>query len=237
MKERLGPVAGESQPFINPIAGKSCKTCVLTWKHNTKSLFRVHRFRSYSIGDSDMEGSADEQNCPIWKVAWIATYDPWEEKWLASYSSGITLGNDHAHYYVAVERGYCETDEEVYDEMTHIWKSTDDSCFVFIESMRKEDYSDRYPVGFALLRGFGQLGIENNNARPGPPETYFPESATLHRFGFRYPFQIKPRMWEAWDQVLREFNESKPKPSKHTERIVNCAVRLFEAPCSGKGMC
>ena len=183
-----------------------------------------------------MEGSAEERNCPIWKVAWIAINDPWEDKELEASSPKITLGNDHGHDYAAVRRGYRQTDNAAYDEMVHIWKSIDDSCFVSIESMRKEDFSEQ-PFVSGLLHGFEQLVIEPDNGRPGPPETNLPGSATLHRFEFRYLFRIKPGMWEAWDQVLREFNESKPKPSKHTERIVNCAVRLFEAPCSGKGMC
>ena len=237
LKKRLGPVAGESQPFIDPITGKNCKTCVLTWKFKYLSNNprpRVHRFRSYIIENADMEGSAGERNCPIWKVAWIAIHDIGMSK--GFFKSDHTLGNDHMHRYTAIERGYCRTDNEAYDEMVHIWESIDDSCFVSIEPMRKEEFSDRYPLGSALWQGWAQSMFEGGVGRPDLLEMSLPESATLHRFGFRVPFQIKPGMWEAWDQVLKEYNESKPKPPKHIERIVNCAVRLFGAPCSNTGV-
>ena len=200
VKERLGPVAGQSQLFVNPITGKSCKTCVLTWK-TTNNLIRVHRFRSYSIGNSEKEGSAEERNCPVWKVAYIAIHAPWEYSKLTSVPTHITLGNDYAHFYTAIARGYCRTEKEAYDEMVHIWKSTDDSCFVSIESMRNEEFPYRHRVDYALSRGFGRFGIEANDTKPGPLETCLLGSATLHRFGFRYPCKIKPEMWEAVGQV------------------------------------
>ena len=225
MKERLGPVAGESQPFKNPITGKHCKACVLTWKC-TNTLWRVHRFRSYSMGGSDIEGSADERDCPIWKVAWIAVHEPLEHA-----LQQVNLGNDHEHSYRAITRGHVNLDKEAYDEMVHIWKSVDDSCFVSIESMRKEDYSDKYPVVFAALRSFDQF------ITYASPETCLPKTVTLHGFEFKDPVQIKSDMWKAWNQVLKEFDESKPKPAKHTKRIVDCAVRLLGATCSNRGMC
>ena len=230
MKERLGPVAGESQPFRNPITGKNCKTCVLTWKY-TSTLLRVHRFRSYSMEDSDMEGSADERDCPIWKVAWIAVNDNSEPVDAANFLQQINIGNDHEHSYSTIRRGYVKLNNEAYDEMVHIWKSIDDSCFVSIESMRKEDHSDKYPVVFTALRRFTQLVIEAS------PEMCLPETATLHGFEFKDPVQIKSDRWEAWNQVLKAFDQSKPNPAKHTKRIVICAVRLFGAPCSNIGMC
>ena len=237
VKERLGPVAGQSQLFVNPITGKSCKTCVLTWK-TTNNLIRIHRFRSYSIGNSEKEGSAEERKCPVWKVACIAINTPWDYG-LPSFSNHahVTLGNDNGHFYTAIARGYCRTDKEAYDEMVHIWKSTDDSCFVSIESMRNEEIPDRHRVYNELLQGGKRFGIQTNDTRPGPFEAYLSGSATIHRFGFRYPFQIKPEMWEAWRQAKESSNESKYGPTEHANRFLDCAVRLSGAPCSEIGMC
>ena len=234
MVQRLGRAAGESQPFTNPITGKNCKTCVLTRKRNANNdRVCVHRFRSYAIWNSVMEGSPEERNCPIWKIAWIAISGCWEDA--GGHSPQTILGNDHGHIYAATKRGDCDTDREAYDEMAHIFNFVDDSCFVSIVSFRKQNILYRQPVGFGLLQTFEHFVIGPNGTRPGIPEMNLPESATVHRFQPPHPSEIKSGMLEAWDQVLKELNESITIPQKHIDRFVICAARLGRTPCSQIG--
>ena len=200
-------------------------------------MAQVHRIRSYSIGDSDVEVSANERTCPIWKVAWIAAYDPGEEQ-SSSYdvTNKIFIGDDYEHYYL-LKRGYCDIDREAYDEMLRIWESTHDPCFVSIESMRKKDFSDRFPIGSALLHAFGRMGMEAHHPRHGLAEMSLLGPTTLHKFGFEDTVSISSDHWDTWGLVWREITKSKSKSSKYQKRIVNCAVRLFRAQSSATGMC
>ena len=185
-----------------------------------------------------MEGNSEERNCPIWKVALITAYDTMDDEELIVDTSKFTLGNDHEHKYGSLFKGlHPRADNEAYDEMVQIWKSIGDSCFVSIDSMRKEDFTDRNPFGSTLWQGLAQSLYEPGDQRPDLLEMSLPESATLHRFGFRVRFQIKSGMWEAWLQVLEASRESQSKPPRHTERIENCALRLFGAPYSNIGVC
>ena len=238
MVQRLGRVAGESQRFTNPITGKNCKTCVLTRKRNANNdRVRVHRFRSYPIGNPDMQGSFEERNCLTWQLAWIAISERWGDEKIEGDSPEIILGNDHGYSYAAIRRGDCDIDREAYDEVVHTFKSLDDSCFVSIESLRKQKFSDRHPVDSALLQTFELFVIGPDDTRPGLPEMNLPESATFHNLGYQHPSQIESWMWDSWYQVLNEAMRSTHELPNHAHRIVECASRLSQAPRSDIGMC
>lgn len=160
--------------------------------------------------------------CPIWKLASITVHEPFE--YFERDLSPITLVSDGPQY-TAVTDGYLEADNEAYDEMVHIWKSVDHSCFVSIKSMD----------GWWTALDFSRRS--RNEARPDPPEMYLPESATLHRFVSQCPNDIGTELWENWDQVVNMFHESMPKAAQRKAAVLRCAARLLKAPYSDIGMC
>lgn len=250
MEEKLGLTVGKTQPFLHPATGTRCKTCVLVLaaKSNHRKdghVNLVRRLRSYSVRDPIIQGSVEERNCPIWKVAWIAVI--WKVAWIAVIDpkearnfeglfSAPTLGNDHENLYRSVQREYCKTDREAFDEMKHLWESVDDSCFVSIESMRREKPSDTNTLLQVASESFhGPYGIDDR--APRLPEVSLPESATLYKFGSSLISQIGPMRWEDWSLIGEEFREATSQRQGYTRQIEECALRLLREPIPVIGMC
>lgn len=173
-----------------------------------------------------MEGSAEERQCPIWKVALITVYDRFEDP--GNSFDDITLIG-HGPHYESVPKSYTEADKEACYEMVHIWKSVDRSCFVSFVSIESIQEERAFHNRFRHRKHLKYL--------PALPEMRLPESATLHKFGFQSLVHIEWKLWEAWDQVLEEYYKSMPGPAQHKEAILRCATRLLEAPCPDIGMC
>ena len=240
MEEKLGPTVGKTQPFLYPATGTRCKTCVLVLsiKSNPREglVNHVRRFRSYPVRDPIIQGSVEERDCPIWKVAWIAVIDHKDASKFEDHFYAATLGNDHENLYRSVQREYCKTDREAFDEMKHLWKSVDDSCFVSIESMRREKPSDTSTlVQFASELLHGPYGI--NDRGPRLPEVSLPKSATLHKIGSSLISQIGPMRWQDWYRVGQELREVTSQRQGYTKQIEECALRLLREPIPVTGMC